>query len=238
MKISRLWKLVVALIPAAGICGADMLEEEAIRRTINTDGLAYFWPMEGDGTARLGGVNLTSTNGATYDSPRFGWQSAQTGSNKWFTTASTITLSNTFTVSLWLRVNQRQHSTQGYGMPIGGLTSSEGYINILTNNVFIYNNGETKGVGSAYVIPSNVWTHVVATCSTGQTSLYVNGSLLITSNIAAPFVMSVRAVGISYQTASDGGQRYVWRGLIDEPRIYSRALSSAEVVRVYSEASP
>lgn len=238
-RTSRVWKFIIALLPAAGIVAAQtrMDDDWFSSRTINTAGLIHYWNMEGSGANLAGSVTLTSTNGLTYADGLYGFQSASFNSQRWFKTSANVVLSNNFTVSFWARRLLGPHAGQAtFGMPFGG-TASQGYVNITTNEIRLFNDGETKSLLAPFVVPSNVWTHVAITCGSNIVT-YANGALLAQSNYTAPFVVTMQMVGIGYTTAADNGQRYFWRGLLDDFRVYSRQLSSGEVFKIYSEPVP
>jgi hypothetical protein len=97
---------------------------------------------------------------------------------------------------------------------------------------FIIGNGSTcSAAGSAVSVPSNKWFHVVGTYDGSTIKIYYNGALAgstsFTGTIAAstlPFAMGYGPYGNDYLN-----------GKLDDVRIYSRALSAAEVQQLYNE---
>jgi hypothetical protein len=73
-------------------------------------------------------------------------------------------------------------------------------------------------------LPLNTWTHVAATYDGKELRLYINGSAVLTA-VTGPIVQSSRELRI--------GGNLVWGeyfdGLIDEVRIYNRALTAQEI---------
>ena len=239
--ISSRWKILCVVLPVIGsIALAQVNDSEFfLRRRIYDNGLTHFWKFENNGSPSVSAITLTSTNGVTYDAGKYNFAAAQCQSNRWFTLNSDIVLSNEFTASAWVRANRGPgNALLELGMIFGGLASTQGYVRIQTNYVYFYNDGETKGFFITNMIPSNVWTHVAATCTATQQALYVNGARVGTANLGMPFVIRVNSVGTAYRIASDGGERFTLRGLLDELRFYSRPLSSGEVFNIYSEAVP
>ncbi|PYN84021.1 MAG: hypothetical protein DMD96_00005 [Candidatus Rokuibacteriota bacterium] len=80
-------------------------------------------------------------------------------------------------------------------------------------------------VAGAAPLPLNAWSHLVATYDGTTLRLYINGSLVGTQPVAGAIVTSTGALRI--------GGNNVWgeyfQGLVDEVRIYNRALSPAEI---------
>jgi PKD repeat protein len=90
----------------------------------------------------------------------------------------------------------------------------------------IYSGGERILTGTS-VLPLNVWTHLAATYDGTNQRLYVNGVLVSTRAQTGLIATSTGAVTV--------GGNSVWgeyfKGLIDEVRIYNRALSASEIQR-------
>ncbi|MEK7618190.1 MAG: LamG domain-containing protein, partial [Patescibacteria group bacterium] len=84
---------------------------------------------------------------------------------------------------------------------------------------------------SDYIPPLNVWTHVVATVTTGGVAtLYANGSVVQTNSynyhVATPNALNFGTTG------TDLSEDY--QGLLDEVRVYNRALTADEVKQLYN----
>ena len=84
-------------------------------------------------------------------------------------------------------------------------------------------------VGGAYAsttLQRNTWYHVAVVHNGAQTSIYVNGIATSTGQFdAAPTTTSTGNIDIGFGTVSDT----YFDGNIDEVRLYSRALTPAEV---------
>jgi hypothetical protein len=83
----------------------------------------------------------------------------------------------------------------------------------------------SDGTGGSAALPLNVWTHLAATYDGATVRLYVNGSAAGSAATSGSIVTSTLPLRI--------GGNAVWgeyfHGLIDEVRIYNRALSAAEI---------
>ena len=86
--------------------------------------------------------------------------------------------------------------------------------------------GDVSAVGTS-ALPLGVWTHVAATFDGAQLQLFVNGALVDTRPAAGALEPTAGALRI--------GGNAVWGeyfdGVIDEVRIYNRALAPADIVR-------
>jgi glucose/arabinose dehydrogenase len=99
------------------------------------------------------------------------------------------------------------------------------------------NNGSDRPVGQVFLanaerdaagtttVALNTWTHLAATYDGAAVRLYVNGSLVSTTPTTGSLAPSSRALKIGGN--SIWGEYY--RGLIDDVRVYNRALSGAEI---------
>ena len=74
-------------------------------------------------------------------------------------------------------------------------------------------------------MPLNTWTHLAATYDGTVLALYVNGVQAATLVVSGPLITSTGALQI--------GGNAIWgewfNGLIDEVRVYNRALSATEI---------
>ena len=81
-----------------------------------------------------------------------------------------------------------------------------------------------SAIGTA-ALPLNTWTHLAVTFGAGTLRLYVNGVQVGTQVVSGSLVTSANPLTI--------GGNGVWSewfaGLIDEVRIYNRALTQAEI---------
>ena len=159
---------------------------------------------------------------------RFGNALSFNGTNSVVRVASSasLNLSSAMTLSAWIRptasqtgwrtILQRQadayflsSSNDQAGRPAGGGTIG----------------GGVRFVGGPTANPLNTWTHVAVTFGGGQLRLYVNGAQVAT-----------RGANGTIQTVANplwmgGNQPYgeYFQGLIDEVRVYNRALTAADI---------
>ena len=81
------------------------------------------------------------------------------------------------------------------------------------------------GANGTAQVPSSAWTHLAVTYNNSSLNLYVNGSLVRSVATSGALLTSTGVLRI--------GGNSVWgeyfQGIIDEVRIYNRALSQAEI---------
>lgn len=117
---------------------------------------------------------------------------------------------------------------------LSGATTSEFYMDCGVNNDESY---RTRYTGNTYVI--NNWYHVVGTFNDGTINLYVNGVLDNGAGTNGSSTINTNADkyvvvgGIQNDTFNILSTYGTFNGTIDEVRIYSRALTAAEIKEHY-----
>jgi hypothetical protein len=93
--------------------------------------------------------------------------------------------------------------------------------------------GEINAVGTA-ALPLNAWSHIAATFDGSNLRLYANGSLVATTAISGSIPVTTGVLRI--------GGNSVWgeyfNGLIDDVRIYNRALTQPQIQADMNTAVP
>ena len=94
-------------------------------------------------------------------------------------------------------------------------------------------NGTNISLNNAYAASTfpglNQWVMVTATYDGNAAKMYINGVLGGSSNISSSVTSTNMFIG-----ASNSGGYQDFPGLIDDVRIYNRALSAAEVQALYN----
>jgi len=104
-----------------------------------------------------------------------------------------------------------------------------GFGNLICANTYL-TFGSLSNVCSKEAIQTHVWYHVVATYDSTQVKQYINGVLQGSSPTGAPLNPGNLPLFIGYTGMWCG---WYWNGLIDEVRIYNRALTEAEIQALY-----
>jgi hypothetical protein len=159
---------------------------------------------------------------------RFGAALSFDGVNDWVTLADSASLDLTTAMTLEAWVNPAQVNgwqtallKEGTGVLSYGLytTSDAG-----RSSAHIRTTSE-QDTRTVTALPVGTWTHLAATWDGGTLRLYVNGTLVSNRAVAGMLVNTTGPLRI--------GGNAVWgefhRGLIDEVRVYRRALSAGEI---------
>jgi hypothetical protein len=175
------------------------------------------------------GLNGT-VSGATWAAGHSGGALSFNGTNSWVTVADAGVLDFTTGMTIEAWVNPK--ALTGWQAVVlkerpGGLAyalySSDdtnrppaGYVNI---------GGSDRSAAGASALPLNTWTHLATTYDGTSLRTYVNGTLTTTTAAAGSIVTSTGALRI--------GGNSVWgeyfNGLIDDVRLYSRALTASQI---------
>lgn len=128
--------------------------------------------------------------------------------------------------SCWIRFNQAGRADRIFG---GGTNWGVRRLNSeAIRNLFFDNGTNQDSVGT---IASNTLTHLVCTAnsSTGERSIYINGVLDVTDNLAggSPGITNTRIGAITGSTTN-------LDGFMDDVRIYTKILSPAEIATIYA----
>jgi prepilin-type N-terminal cleavage/methylation domain-containing protein len=207
----------------------------SLSELFNPTGLVGYWNLdEGSGTTALdqsGNGNTAAWSGTApyYAAGKIGlYAGSFNGSND--TVSSTIskvvtTGGGANTVSFWMNYSS-----------IGGVVLNLGYFNYILYNATcsgINNAGSIYGAAPPTI---NAWTYVTlvlynGTYGSNSTTIYYNGSAIsptCSSGAATASANSQLLVGQYY------GGGFYYSGLIDDIRLYNRALSAAEVQAIYN----
>ena len=211
-----------------------------LRADILTNGLVAFYPFNGNFNDESGNGNHGTPNNVGFAVDRFGRTNRAVsfaGNSSSFVkvTSTNLDLPPDFTVSVWINY------TAGAGTEGPRIISTSGY-EITTDSVFVTNrhinfdNTLASGSGFTSVSSSNgivagVWSHVVAVRVGNELRLYINGNLAGSVSTSQPPDYSrgfVPEIGGNSGNDSDN-----YAGLIDDLRIYNRALPANEVAQLY-----
>lgn len=215
-----------------------------------SDGLVGYWKMdESSWNGTAGEVkdasgnnnNGTAAGGATTGAGKFGSGGNFDGSNDYVSTTVTAARSNIISVSTWIKPTSAMTTRQDF------LESGDAAAYSTNNWIFSVkgNYGNTAGLSvlgyspsgssdlstAGGVLTQNAWNNVVFTSDGTTVKIYVNGILSTSGAIA---INGNNTTGEFIGSSSGGSSPFA--GSIDETRIYNRALSPAEIKKLYDWA--
>lgn len=184
-------------------------------------------------------LNGTMNNNLWTSSGKFGEGINYTSATDFVTVGDNAFLkpSQTITLEAWINASgvggvNPQIIRKGTNIFISGYKL---YLNqsTLPNSVWV---DFTNGTGvitlktQTFTVFQGVWEHVVATYNGTHISLYVNGTLQNTTPMTGNLVFSTDTLGIGHAVFNNAN---TFMGIIDEVRIYNKALSADEIKQHY-----
>jgi len=159
------------------------------------------------------------------------------GSNDYIDIGLVLSLTDSLSVCAWVKpasVNiDRQVISKGNN---GAITQWELKTGTAGGMVdFRKWHGGPVGARSTQTLTSGVWTHLVGTWDGTAWKIYWNGALSNSNIASGPLATNFKLYIGSVD--ANGTPLQFWHGLIDDVRVYNRALSPAEVTILYSMGS-
>ena len=220
-----------------------------------TNGLVAYYPFNGNANDASGNGHNGTVNGAMLTTNRFGEANHAYrfgGTAAYITAPLTSTVfSNDFTASVWFNASDIANSwptllfeeNQSLNMQIAGLAC--GCAN--SQRLIAYGASTPSGPNFNWLLtkaeptPIGTYCQVVITKAGANATMYLNAQIAATSSVVSQTV----AVGTKLwvgRAESESGYApgaLVFHGVLDDIRIYNRALSSSEVAQLYAiESSP
>lgn len=203
------------------------------------DGLVSVWRAEGNGSDSVGHNDSTRLN-AAFQPGKLGQAFAfdGAGTRVEFGDAPTLRFTNHFSFDFWIYVNAA--TPVGGGQVIlfrgdlrAGFDPYAVAIGYPQDLIFKVDNEKGESTSVTTSIPLTSWTHVAAVFADGKLQLYLNGSLSAeNSGTVYPFE-SLRSGGGFSLGNTISPANFPLNGLLDEVGAYSRALSAADVEKLY-----
>ncbi len=195
-----------------------------------TNGLVGMWSFNGpdidwaSNTAydRSGQGNNGAISGATAAIGARGQALSFDGVNDYITMTNTGNMSS-FTLSAWIK---RAAMPAVFECIFGGGADAGGYFELLDGQVTWYD-----GVGFRYsttYVDDNEWHHVVGRFDNGEHTIAVDGNIEYQGDEGTYSSGTIYKIGVYRNNA----ERF-FNGLIDEARVYNRALSADEIEDLY-----
>jgi alpha-tubulin suppressor-like RCC1 family protein len=216
-------------------------------------GLVGWWPGEGNANDSVGTNNGTLVGGATFANGKVGLGFRLDGTNGYVQIPDSDALKPanvTIEAWVWLDPNvntgpsgesiifKRNSWTflfEGYSLLKQSIDNGNGTYTDRFQSV-VTRNGNQVVINSTTVVQRGVWYHVAATYDGNKLTLYVNG--VAEASAVAGFALDygTRPVFIG-TTGEPAPYTSIFAGIIDEPSIYNRALSTNEIQAIYNAGS-
>lgn len=184
----------------------------------------------------------TLTGGASFTSGLQGKAVQLNGSNGYVALPPGLMSSvNDFTIAGWVKLNAS--STWARLFDFGTGTANYMFLSPVSgSSTFRYaikvNGGAEQQINSSASLPANEWHHVAITLSGTVGTLYIDGVAAGTNSSMSNKPSALGTTTLNYIGKSQFSADAYLNGIVDEFRIYNRALSATEVEAVYTQDAP
>jgi fibro-slime domain-containing protein len=210
-----------------------------------TSGLVAYYPFDGDYNDRSGNGNNGTAKGSMSFAPGVIAQGANFDGKSWIEVndSSSLDLSTAFTLSTWL--NKTDAGTAGWAVVLckgdtSALDNSTPYAldhtpDGLQPSVRLTKDNSYTNIDSAVRVDFKKWYLLSVTWDGQNVKFYIDGVLKDTRTWQGTLPNSSAKLLIGSDPA--GATEY-FRGVMDDLRIYNRALSAAEIAQIPGSSTP
>ena len=205
---------------------------------VPSDGLVGYWPFTGNANDESGNNYNGTVTGATLATDRHGTENGAyyfDGTSDYiYITNSSLVSGGYACISLWVHTDG---TGGGYPIISGNQNDYNIFINEDSVGVWIVTSPTAGYQTKKGFLPPNQWNHIVLNYDGIHLAMYVNNvlsqSIPVTGPIATP-QSDYLAFGQYFLNGSPSGTNS-YKGLLDEVRIYNRALTVSEITSIYQE---
>jgi len=192
------------------------------------EGLAGWWPAEGNAEDLAGSVNGQLVNGVSFAPGKVGMAFSFSG-NSTRVDLGRVAPGTRWSLEAWVNLSSLPSGRRAI---FGCHADCRDWSLVMNEGVWGLNVGYgscVKIVSSGVRAVAGTWTHLVGTYDGTNATIYVNGEAMKTEDAAVNYTGSSSGLWIGGSVCC--GE---WiTGLVDEPSLYNRALTAAEVFALY-----
>jgi hypothetical protein len=203
--------------------------------TIPTNGLVAYYPFNGNATDESGNENNGTVYGATLTSDRFGNSNRAYFFNRLNDYVQTpydlkIQSGNTFSFACWFKTDSTNISGIYLGCGSGSLHVGFGHYTTTKKLWANCRNGTISDLSGNTVLLNNTWYLAVFVVSGTNVQFYLNGDADGSGTFSVEANPTTNA-----RVGSRDDNWNIFGGLLDDIRIYNRALSVQDIQSLYHE---
>jgi hypothetical protein len=194
-----------------------------------------WYPFDGNANDASGNGRNATLNGGSYVSGKINQAVSLNGSSNYVSLPTGIVSSlGDFSIATWVYLNSSSGWNRIFDFGTGTtvnmfLTPQNGSTNAVRFAITTNGNGSEQQITGSSALPTGVWTHVAVTKNGNTGTLYVNGSVVGTNGNLTLSPSSLGNTNQNWLGRSQYSADPYLNGLIDDFRIYNRALSASEV---------
>lgn len=207
--------------------------DDIIAHPTLSNNIVSYWKLDGNAADSVGSYNGI-VSGATLTTGKINQAYNFDGADDYISIGdvyNTIFVTNTFSISIWFKINNYNDHNGYHGMLI-----QKWYTSSASNNAFIlYCDGSwvTNTKSTLFTVPSlNIWHHIVVTMDNGLAKIYLDG-ILDATDTGHDCNSTTRPLRIG----NLWNNHYDFDGIIDEVGIWSRVLTSQEITDLYNSGN-
>ena len=204
------------------------------------------YTLDYDGSDTGGNYDGTPGNVTFGVDGEINWGASFNGSNSYIelsteNTGLTLFDRTNYSISLWYYTSNITTSGRIFSQEDGG-----GSVIAIRGDDFVIDTRDVSGSGASVVTPfsssNNAWNYVVLTYDGTTYKLYLNGNQTPAATYAHSLYPTHATVGSDYRMAlgarrASGSTSSVFNGVIDQVRIFDRAISPTEVSTLHGETA-
>ena len=219
------------------------------------EGLVAYWKFdEGNGTTSYdssgNGNNGTLMNGPTWVDGKVSKALSFDGVDDFVEAddSSSLKIDRNITITAWIYSNLTDDGIDHFIIAKGRNTDETGGYQVAVsqwnNRVDALGFAVQTTQGNKWIflnnsIPNNEWTYIAAVYDGYSMKLYINGVLALNESHSGDIVVNNYSLTIgARKDTSEQLQPSWWKGIIDEVKIYDRALSADEIWAEYNRTIP
>jgi cysteine-rich repeat protein len=232
MKVARAILTVVVLVTLLGAVGASAGID---------DGLVAYWPLDGSAADATGnGYNGVLVGNVTFVPGVRGGAASFDGRDDRIRIVGKVPYQNEYTFSGWIRFDGPPQNDYNLVFVRGSSCNDASqdlgtYYSAKTITVTVCDFSYPWYLRAPFDLVNGRWYHLAATVRPGEVRIYLDGVMVaeqaLTGVIDTDTCYVEHAIG-GMSSTSLGGP-WAHNGLIDEVRVYNRALSAAEIAQLY-----
>ena len=252
-KLIAVSAILAAILTAGGFLAAQFgffsggTNAPSVPEDTMTRGLVGYWSFdEGSSStaydASGNGNNGTLTNGPKWTKGKSGTALSFDGVDDYIDCGNdeSLNITDEITIEVWIKPNDSSANEKlvGNGDPIG--ESRGGYqLEKIYGGIYCEiwdSSGDLHEFNTSGQYSSGEWVHLVMTWETGgEYAGYVNGEKVHSENAGNE---SIGTTSNTVKIGTAGWNSFYFNGLIDEVRIYNRALTAEEIRYHYNRGGP
>jgi hypothetical protein len=208
---------------------------------IPTNGLAGYWPFNGDANDESGNNNNGTVNGAMLTSDRFNINNRAydfNGTNNFITipNSNSIDITGAITVNAWVKLNDTTTYNNIISKDNDIFSDRSWFFGVNYNRIIVstFNPGQNdfEIYSNNFNFHTN-WSMVTFSYDLDSIRLYVNSNLQLTSPYNSNLVSISEPLKIGVMDEVNGAN-WFFKGKIDDIGLWSRALTQQEISSIYN----